>query len=81
IALKRAPGKIEGAELEHEHGKFIYSFDIRAANGTIMEVHVSAISGKVVSVAEESSQHETTEQKKEPREHAPAHRDHGARAQ
>ena len=33
IALKRAPGSVESAELEKEHGKLVYSFDIRNAKG------------------------------------------------
>ena len=32
-ALKRAPGKIESGELEREHGKLVYSFDIRKCKG------------------------------------------------
>ena len=33
IALKRAPGTVESGELEREHGKLVYSFDIRNAKG------------------------------------------------
>jgi ribosomal protein L34E len=48
IALKKVPGgEIKSAELEREHGKLIYSFDIKTARG-ITEVNVSAISGKVI---------------------------------
>ena len=42
-ALKRAPGNIESSELEREHGKLVYSFDIRNSKGTITEVQVSAM--------------------------------------
>lgn len=38
IATKRAPGNVESAELEREHGKLVYSFDIRNSKGTITEV-------------------------------------------
>ena len=67
-ALKRAPGTVESAELEKEHGKLIYSFDIRNAKGTIDEVQVSAITGKIVRVEHESKQQETTEKRKESKE-------------
>src|SRR5438128_5409889 len=39
-ATKRAPGNVESAELEREHGKLVYSFDIRNSKGTITEVQV-----------------------------------------
>ena len=64
-ALKRAPGKVESSELEREHGKLVYSFDIRNARGTITEVQVSAITGKIVRVEHESRQQEAAEKKKE----------------
>ena len=67
-ALKRAPGNIEGAELEREHGKLVYSFDIRNAKGTIDEVQVSAITGKVVRVEHENKKQETAEKSKEKKE-------------
>ncbi len=62
-ALKRAPGTVEGAELEKEHGKLVYSFDIRNAKGTIDEVQVSAITGKVVRVEHENKKQEAAEKK------------------
>ena len=68
IALKRAPGKVESAELEKEHGKLVYSFDIRNAKGTIEEVQVSAINGKIVRVEHENRKQEATEKRKETRE-------------
>ncbi len=61
IALARAPGKIEDAELEKEHGKLVYSFDIRNKRGTITEVQVNAKNGKIVSVAEENAAAEKKE--------------------
>jgi uncharacterized membrane protein YkoI len=61
IALARAPGKIEDAELEKEHGKLVYSFDIRNKRGTITEVQVNAKNGKIVSVAEENAAAEAKE--------------------
>jgi uncharacterized membrane protein YkoI len=67
-ALKRAPGTVESAELEREHKRLVYSFDIRNAKGTITEVQVSAITGKVVSVEEENAKKEAAEKEKEGRE-------------
>ena len=65
IARKKATGKIEGEELEKEHGKLVYSFDIRNAKGTIDEVQVSAINGKVVRVEHENKKQEAAEKRKE----------------
>lgn len=67
-ALKRAAGTVEGAELEREHGKLVYSFDIRNAKGTITEVQVSAINGKVVRVEHENRKQEADEKRKEAHE-------------
>ncbi len=67
IALKRAPGTVEGGELEREHGKLVYSFDIRNSKGTIDEVQVSAINGKIVRVEHENKKQEETEKRKEKR--------------
>ena len=58
-ALARVPnGAIKESELEKEHGKIIWSFDV-ATPGTrdITEVNVDAITGAIVSV-----EHETAEQ-------------------
>jgi uncharacterized membrane protein YkoI len=63
IALKRAPGTVESAELEREHGKLVYSFDIRNSKGTIDEVQVSAITGKIVRVEHETKAQEEAEKK------------------
>ena len=54
VALRRAPGTVESSELEREHGKLVYSFDIRNAKGTIDEVQVSATTGRVVRVEHET---------------------------
>ena len=68
IALKRAPGTVESAELEKEHGRLVYSFDIRNAKGTIDEVQVSAITGRVVRVEHENKKQEAAEKRKEAKE-------------
>ncbi|MDQ2936420.1 MAG: PepSY domain-containing protein, partial [Acidobacteriota bacterium] len=67
IALKRAPGTVESGELEREHGKLVYSFDIRNAKGTIDEVQVSAVNGKIVRVEHENKKQEEAEKRKEKR--------------
>lgn len=67
-ALKRAPGTVESSELEREHKQLVYSFDIRNSRGTITEVQVSAISGKVVRVEHENKKQEEAEKRKEKRE-------------
>jgi uncharacterized membrane protein YkoI len=66
-ALKRAPGNVESSELEREHGKLVYSFDIRNSKGTITEVQVSAITGKIVRVEHESKKQEAAEKREESR--------------
>jgi len=64
-ALKRVPhGKIESGELEREHGKLIYSFDVRNSRG-ITEVNVDAKNGKVISAKRESKSAEAAEKKAE----------------
>jgi uncharacterized membrane protein YkoI len=68
IALKKAPGKVESSELEREHGKLIYSFDIRTSKTDITEVNVDAITGKVLAVEHESPKKEAEEKKKEAKE-------------
>jgi uncharacterized membrane protein YkoI len=67
-ALRRAPGNVESAELEREHGRLVYSFDIRNSKGTITEVQVSAVTGKVVRVEHENRKQEADEKRKEGRE-------------
>lgn len=67
-ALKRAPGTVESSELEREHKRLVYSFDIRNSKGTITEVQVSAITGKVIRVEHENKKQEAAEKRKESRE-------------
>lgn len=68
-ALRRAAGNVEGSELEREHGKLVYSFDIRNAKGTITEVQVDAITGKVARVEHENAKQEADEKRREEKEH------------
>lgn len=48
IASKQVAGKIKGAEREKEHGKMIYSFDIRSTDGKVHEVTLDAYTGEVL---------------------------------
>jgi hypothetical protein len=62
-ALDQVPnGAIKSAELEREHGKLIWSFDI-GQKGTrdIKEVQVDAKSGRIVSVATETPKDQAKE--------------------
>ena len=69
IALKKVPGgKIESAELEREHGKLIYSFDIKTSKPGVTEVNVDAITGKIVSSKQETPAKEAAEKKQEAKE-------------
>jgi hypothetical protein len=65
-ALAKVPGgTVKEAELENEHGKLVWSFDIATAGSKdITEVQVDAVSGAVVSVDVESP----ADQAKEARE-------------
>ncbi len=56
VALAKAPGgAVKSAELEREHGKLVWSFDIATAGtADITEVLVDAVTGDVVSVEQES---------------------------
>jgi hypothetical protein len=61
IARHRVAGAIKSAELEKEHGRMIYSFDIRTARGGITEVEINAITGQVITVKKESTADEAKE--------------------
>jgi hypothetical protein len=67
-ALHAAPGKVESGELEREGGLLIYSFDIRNAKGTIDEVNVNAMTGKIVKIEHENKAREAAEKKQEAKE-------------
>jgi uncharacterized membrane protein YkoI len=63
-ALERVPGTVESSELEKEHGKLVYSFDIRTAEG-ITEVWVDAKSGEVINMEKETAAQEAAEKHKD----------------
>ena len=56
-ALKEVPGgTIKSSELEREHGKLIYSFDISVAGKSgVEEVNVNAIDGSIVAHEHENA--------------------------
>lgn len=64
-ALKEVPnGKVQSEELEREKGKLIYSFDIKVTGRSgIDEVHIDAITGKVLSKEHETPAMEAKEKK------------------
>lgn len=65
IATSRVHGTVKSKELEKEHGKWIYSFDISTGKGKITEVNINAYTGKVISVEHENAAKEAKEAKDE----------------
>jgi uncharacterized membrane protein YkoI len=65
-------GTVRSEELEKEHGKLIYSFDIAVPGKSgIEEVNVSAVTGKVLNKHHES---EASERREAAKEHKPSGR-------
>lgn len=62
-ALGQIPkGVVKSAELEREHGKLVWSFDVaQSGKSGVAEVQVDATTGKVVSVKHESAKQEAIE--------------------
>ena len=62
-ALQQVPrGTVKEAEIEKEHGKLIWSFDISVPDsGDIKEVAVDALTGQVVSIETETAEQEARE--------------------
>ena len=59
-------GTIKSTELEHEHGKLIYSFDVVRPNVEgVDEVHIDAMTGRFLGRKHESALQESVEQKGE----------------
>lgn len=55
IALHRVHGTVQALELEREHGRLLYSWDIKVAGKAgITEVHVDALNGRVLAVEHET---------------------------
>ena len=70
IALANVPGgAIKEGELEQEHGRTVWSFDIAVAGATdITEVQVDAASGEVVSIETENAEKQAAEKQKDAHE-------------
>jgi uncharacterized membrane protein YkoI len=59
-------GIIKSAELEREHGKPVWSFDIaRPGQTNLTELQIDALTGAVVSITEESPKDEAAESRSE----------------
>jgi hypothetical protein len=62
-------GRVRSAELEREHGRLIYSFDIQVpGRAGIEEVQISALTGGLISRRHESPAAERREARTEARE-------------
>ncbi|MFM9903226.1 MAG: PepSY domain-containing protein [Pyrinomonadaceae bacterium] len=69
IARTRARGlTLKAKELEHENGRWIYSFEFKNKDGSIREVNVNAYTGKVIGVERENGKKEAAEEKDEKKE-------------
>jgi hypothetical protein len=68
VAVARAPGTVESAELEKEHGKLVWSFDIKTSKTDITEILVNANDGSIVAVQHETPAKEAAEKAKEKKE-------------
>lgn len=66
-ALSKTPnGTVKSAELEREHGRLVWSFDIaRPSVKGVTEIQVDAKSGKIVSMKKETPAQEAQEVKAE----------------
>ncbi|MDD8021236.1 MAG: PepSY domain-containing protein [Acidobacteriota bacterium] len=71
-ATKEAPGVVTKAELEREKGQLIYSFDILPSprSQKITEVHIDALTGKVLAKEEEKLNKGEDEEQEEKEEAA-----------
>lgn len=70
IALRKVPhSTVASEELEREHGRLIYSFDMKVAKRKgIQEVNVNALTGAVIGVHHETTAGERREKRAEMKE-------------
>lgn len=61
-ALENFPGKVIEAELEKKHNKAIWEVEILTAEQGIMEVHVDAESGSVITTSEKMAETKAAQQ-------------------
>ncbi len=63
-AIKTAEQHVAGnathADLEHEHGKWVYEVEVVALQ-SIMDVTIDSVDGKVISVREDKNDHDSSE--------------------
>lgn len=65
-ARKAYAGQINSEELEFEGGRWLYSFDMKKpSDKNVHEVHIDAVSGKLLSVHTESAADEQKEARSE----------------
>lgn len=64
-ALQQVPrGTVKSSELEREHGRLIWTFDIEQPSvAGVTEVHIDARTGKIVAVKKETPAQEAKESK------------------
>jgi hypothetical protein len=76
VARAKVPnGTVSSLELEREHGKLMYSMDVKVPGKSgIEEVNVNAIDGSLIAVEHESAETEAKEAKAEAREKQSKHR-------
>lgn len=79
-ALDKVPGaEVKSAEIEEEHGKLVYSFDLKTkGKDGIDEVQVDAATGEVASVEHEDAKAEAAEKKADEAEKKADHAGHKA---
>ena len=53
IALEKVKGTIVEEEFEKENGRMVYGFEIREADGNVMEVKIDAETGKIIFVGKD----------------------------
>ncbi len=69
VAISTYSGKIQGEELEFEGGKWIYSFDMKSPKDSrVHEIHVDAISGKLLGKHTETAADERKEKREDANE-------------
>jgi uncharacterized membrane protein YkoI len=75
-ALAKVPGSgMKSAEIEEEHGKLVYSFDLKTkGKDGIDEVQVDAVTGEIVSVEHEDAKAEAAEKKADHAGHKAGHK-------
>lgn len=76
VARAKVPnGTVSSLELEREHGKLMYSMDVKVPGKSgIEEVNVNAIDGSLIAVEHEPAETEAKEAKAEAAEHRAKHR-------